>query len=103
MHIGLAQYDRARAEQSLDDRRVVPGAVLSQRRRAGGVGQAGNLDIVLDHDRHAVKRPARSRGRQCPVGVARRRKDRRGVDRDEGVEIPSRRAAIEQGGSIFDG
>ena len=52
-----------------------------------GRRQAGDIDDVLDADRHAVQRPARPAGRDLGLGGLRRRHRRLAVEPDEDVEL----------------
>ena len=53
----LPEHDGPGLAQPGDQRRV-GGRAAEQCGRAGGAGQPGHLDVVLDHDRHAVERTA---------------------------------------------
>ena len=63
------------------------GDIVRQRQRTGGGGnRIGSLDIVLDQDRNAMQRPARTLG--LAFGVQRLRpRQRIGIERDDAVEL----------------
>ncbi|KAG1304217.1 hypothetical protein G6F62_015738 [Rhizopus arrhizus] len=58
VHVGLAHDDGAGGAQALHRGRVLGRAEVLQGRSAGGVGQAGHVDVVFDGDGHAAKRPS---------------------------------------------
>ena len=61
IQVGLAQDQRTGTKQALDDVRVAIGWHVAAG-QAAGRGQAGDLDIVLDRDRHAVEAADRLAG-----------------------------------------
>jgi hypothetical protein len=62
-----------------------------------GRGQAGDIDDVLDTDRHAVQGPARAAGGDLGLGGERGLKGGLAIDADEGVQLGVEpRDAIEQ-------
>jgi hypothetical protein len=96
VHVGLAEHDGARTAQLPDDRRVLFRHEPLQRGGPGGVGQAGDMDVVLDHDRDAVQRAlplARLRG---GVGRARGPDRARLVQGDERVERLARLRLLDE-------
>jgi hypothetical protein len=54
MHVGLADQDGAGALQPHHDLGVRFRYILAQKRRRGGGGDAGNIDIVLHRHRHGI-------------------------------------------------
>ena len=65
--VRLAEHDRARGAQALDDLRVRRHRPAVRRGSPRG-DLAGDVDVVLDRDRHAEQRRSFARG-QAPVGV----------------------------------
>ena len=68
--VRLADDDRARAAQPLDDQRVRVGHVVAVDRRAVGRAQPRRVDEVLDRDRQPVQRAERVAARERRVGGA---------------------------------
>ena len=58
--VGLAEDDRAGRAQPGDDRRVAGPAPVLEREGTGGGRQPGHVDVVLDQDRDALDRAART-------------------------------------------
>jgi hypothetical protein len=86
MHVGLADDDGTRRAQFCRHRRILLRDKALQRRRSGRAGQTRNLDIVLDHDRDAAERLARTLLAAGVEGLS--GFHRAGlVERDEGVEL----------------
>jgi hypothetical protein len=86
MHVGLADDDGAGRAQLCRHRRILRRHVGLQCRRAGRRGQAFDLDIVLDRDRHAAERLAEA----VPVFTIEGGRRLRGagfIQCDEGVEL----------------
>ena len=80
--VGLAENHRASLAQAGDQRGVAVGDIGGQCEAARGRGQgAGDLDIVLDQDRHSGERTAQAAGVDSARLV-----DRGGVERDDGVD-----------------
>ena len=83
----LPQDDRAGLAQLRDHRRIGRGDVVHQDLGMARGRQAGDIDDVLDADRHAVQRPSHTArgdlglGRACGVhrGI--------GIQPDEGVQL----------------
>ena len=75
VHVGLADHDRARRLEPGDRGGGEGGAVALEDARAAGGGQAGDVQDVLDRQRHAGERR------------------RRGAAREGGVEAPGARRA----------
>ena len=71
--VGLPQHDRAGVQEPLDHGRVVardhvhPSGGGAEPLEAGGRRQSGVVDVVLDHDGHAVERAARAFRPVLPV------------------------------------
>ena len=87
----LAEHDRAGAAQLRARRPRRRGDVVHQDLRMAGRRQAGDVDDVLDADRHAVQRPAQAAGDLGLGGLGRRHR-RLGVEPDEDVEPRVERA-----------
>jgi len=66
----LAEKDAAGRSHARDHRRVVLGDDVLALRNAGGAGHAGDLDPVLDRERHAVQRPERLAAHERLVQLA---------------------------------
>ncbi|MCY1359649.1 hypothetical protein D9M69_462320 [compost metagenome] len=70
MHVGLAEDDRPRLAQRAHGGCVRRRDEVGERRRAGGAGQPGAVDIVLDHHRDTAQRQQRLARRAGGVGGA---------------------------------
>ena len=72
VEVGLADDDGAGAFEPRDGGRV-PAGIVGKRRAGGGRRQAGDVDVVLDRDRHAEQRPALRARRFQRLGFRKRR------------------------------
>ena len=86
VEVGLAEHDRAALLHAGGDARIEARAMIDQRQRAAGGRQFGRVDVVLEDDRHAVKRTAR-RAPAAALGIARAGVgDGARIDRQHGAE-----------------
>ena len=70
-HIRLADHDRPRRAQARDRQFIDRGPERRKRPAAPGRRHPGDVDVVLDRDRHALQRGARLALRQSRVALAR--------------------------------
>jgi hypothetical protein len=97
VHVGLAEHDRARADQRLGDRRVARGHERLEPGRPRRVRHPGHMDVVLHHDGHPVERSREALAGGQPVGPARGRERVPGLEGGEGVEIAPPLGHIHEG------
>ncbi len=71
VEVGLAEHDGAALLHAGGDARIEPRPMIDQRQRAAGRGQLHGVDVVLEDDRHAVKRAARAAGSALGIASAR--------------------------------
>ena len=83
----LAQHDRAGAAQPRDADRVGGRDIVDQDLGMAGRRQAGDIDDVLDADRHAVQRAARPARHDLGLGGPGRVHRRLGVEPDEDMQL----------------
>ncbi len=69
--VGLAEDDRPGGAEPGHERRVARRERVREGRRAGPGGHAGDIDDVLDPDRHAMERSGRVPGRAGGIALAR--------------------------------
>jgi hypothetical protein len=99
----LAHDDGAGLAQFADDDGVGGGDVVDQDLGVAGGRQPGDVDDVLDPDRHAVQRAADAPGGDLGLGVAGHRHGGLAVHPDEGVEpVVQAFDAVEQRGHQLD-
>ena len=94
MHMGLAQDHRASLAQPAQHGRVLGRTEMLERRRAGGIGQPGHVDVVLDGDGHAVQRTLRPPGGAGLVTGAGLGQRAVPVHGDESVQVLARVDAV---------
>ena len=82
----LAEHDGAGAAQPCHADRVLGGDIVDQDLRMAGRRQAGDIDDVLDADRHAVQRAAPPSRRDLGFGGLGGRHRRLGIEPDEGMQ-----------------
>jgi len=97
MHVGLADDDGAGIAQALHDGRVRGRAEVAQGRGAGGIGQAGDVNVVLDGQGHAFQGAGGAARGACGVGGAGLGQGAVGIDGDEGIEILAGGDAVQAG------
>ncbi len=82
MQPGLAENDAAGLDQTFDDRRGVRGDEAAQRAGTRAVGQAGDMNVVLDRQGDA----AQGQGARFGVQLLRALYGAGSVDGDESIE-----------------
>ncbi|MNE44665.1 hypothetical protein D3C80_1389030 [compost metagenome] len=97
MHVGLAQQDGPGIAQLLQGRRVLSWDEPGQRQCSGGAGQAGGVDVVLDHDGDAGKRLQRPSGTPRGIGGPGLGQCAIAVQGDEGIQLAAFLGAVQAG------
>jgi hypothetical protein len=90
MQVRLAKDNSACIDQSLDGWRGCLRHEIFERRRTACPRQAGDHDVVLDHDRHAMERPKRLPCCHGSVGRVSSRASTLSIERDERVQLTPR-------------
>jgi hypothetical protein len=83
----LAEHDGAGAAQARDAYRIVFGDIVDQDPGVTGCGQTGDIDDVLDADRHPVQRPAAASRSDLGFRGARRRHRRVAVQANKDIQF----------------
>ncbi|MNQ86977.1 hypothetical protein D3C85_1021840 [compost metagenome] len=101
VHVGLAQQDRAGIAQLLQHGSVPRRYEIGESRRTGRTGQAGRMDIVLDHDGDAGQRLQSRTSAACVVGLLRSVQRALGIERDIDIQLPPLFRALQAGTDQF--
>jgi hypothetical protein len=102
VQIRLAEHEGTGVAQRRDQRCVLAGLKVPQRRSAGGGWQVACVDAVLDRDGKAMQGAERPTAFTLVVGCARGFQHLLGPQRDEGVERLAALALLEQCPRVLD-